>query len=80
MMKVVLSKWATDRVGYGDTPAVAAREAIHYLHRRVHGHGGIILLDRQGRTGVAHNTPRMAWGVRRSSGIGCAIEASTQND
>jgi beta-aspartyl-peptidase (threonine type) len=77
MMKVVLSKWATDRVGYGDTPEKAAREAIHYLHRRVHGHGGIILLDGKGRTGVAHNTPRMAWGVRRSGGVECAIEAKS---
>ena len=80
MMKVVLSKWATDRVGYGDTPSKAAQEAIHYLHRRVHGHGGIILLDRKGRTGVAHNTPRMAWAVRRSAGIECAIEAPAQDD
>lgn len=75
MMKVVLSKWATDRVGYGDDPQAAAREAIHYLHRRVHGHGGIILLDRKGRTGVAHNTPRMAWAVRRFSGAESGIEA-----
>jgi L-asparaginase / beta-aspartyl-peptidase len=73
MMKVVISKWATDRVGYGDEPEAAAQEAIHYLHRRVQGHGGIILLDRKGRTGVAHNTPRMAWAVRRSSGMESGI-------
>jgi len=24
----------------------------------------MILLDTQGRYGIAHNTPRMAWGVR----------------
>ncbi len=75
MMKVVLAKWATDRVGYGDDPEKAAREAIHYVHRRVHGHGGIILLDRKGRTGVAHNTPRMAWAVRRQAGEESGITA-----
>jgi beta-aspartyl-peptidase (threonine type) len=75
MMKVVLAKWATDRVGYGDDPEKAAREAIHYVHRRVHGHGGIILLDRKGRAGVAHNTPRMAWALRRAGGDESGITA-----
>ncbi len=75
MMKVVLAKWATDRVGYGDAPEQAAREAIHYVHRRVHGHGGIILLDRKGRAGVAHNTPRMAWAVQRVDGTQSGITA-----
>jgi L-asparaginase / beta-aspartyl-peptidase len=64
MMKLVLAKWAADRVMSGGDPARVAPEAIHYLHRRLHGHGGIILLDAQGRFGLAHNTPRMAWAVR----------------
>lgn len=75
MMKLVLSKWAADRVGQGADPRLAARESIHYLHRRLHGHGGIILLDREGRVGIAHNTPRMAWAVRRSEGMTSGIEA-----
>lgn len=75
MMKLVLAKWAADRVGQGADPLSAARESIHYLHRRLHGHGGIILLDRQGRLGIAHNTPRMAWAVRRSAGMTSGIEA-----
>ncbi len=73
MMKLVLAKWAADRVLSGADPARVAPEAIHYLHRRLHGHGGIILLDAKGRFGLAHNTPRMAWGLRtgerRNSGI-----------
>ncbi len=64
MMKLVLAKWAADRVLTGGDPAQVASEAIHYLHRRLHGHGGLILLDAKGRFGVAHNTPRMAWALR----------------
>jgi beta-aspartyl-peptidase (threonine type) len=64
MMKLVLAKWAADRVLEGNHPAKVAPDAIHYLHRRLHGHGGIILLDGKGRFGLAHNTPRMAWAVR----------------
>ncbi len=62
IMKLVLGKWAVDRVAAGSTPQKAATEAIAYLHRRLGGHGGIILLGPDGRLGLAHNTPRMAWG------------------
>ncbi|HET9743179.1 MAG TPA: isoaspartyl peptidase/L-asparaginase [Terriglobales bacterium] len=64
IMKLVLGKWAADRVEAGATPDAAAREAIGYLGSRLNGHGGMILLDAQGRFGIAHNTPRMAWGVK----------------
>jgi beta-aspartyl-peptidase (threonine type) len=66
MMKLVLAKWAADQVMAGRNPAQVASDAIHYLHRRLHGHGGVILLDTQGRYGIAHNTPRMAWALRTS--------------
>ncbi len=65
MMKLVLSKWAADRVEMGDVPQEVANAAIARLHKRLNGHGGIILLDAQGRIGLAHNTPRMAWALRR---------------
>ena len=68
IMKLVLGKWATDRISSGSAPELAAREAIGYLSSRVNGHGGMILLDARGRYGIAHNTPRMAWGVRTISG------------
>ncbi len=64
MMKLVLAKWATDRVTADVGPQQVAPAAIHYLHRRLNGQGGIILLDREGRVGIAHNTPRMAWAWR----------------
>ena len=66
IMKLVLAKWAADRVAAGNLPEWAAAEAIHYLESRVNGHGGMILLDVRGRYGIAHNTPRMAWAIRTS--------------
>ena len=63
IMKLVLGKWAVDRVASGDTPQVAAEAAIAYLYDRLGGHGGIILLGPNGEVGLAHNTPRMAWGL-----------------
>ena len=68
-MKLVLGKWAVDRVQQGTPPAQAAEEAIAYLFHRLGGHGGIILLGPMGRIGIAHNTPRMAWGTRTARGM-----------
>ncbi len=68
IMKLVLGKWAVDRVGAGATPQEAATDAIAYLYRRLGGHGGIILIGPDGRLGLAHNTPRMAWGIEDGSG------------
>jgi beta-aspartyl-peptidase (threonine type) len=73
IMKLVLAKWAADRVAAGNIPEWAAAEAMDYLKTRVNGHGGIILLDAHGKFGIAHNTPRMAWAFktpeREQSGI-----------
>jgi beta-aspartyl-peptidase (threonine type) len=69
IMKLVLGKWAVDRVAAGASPDEAAHEAIDYLFNRLGGHGGIILLDADGRVGLAHNTPRMAWGLRTVAGV-----------
>ncbi len=69
IMKLVLGKWATDRVAGGTAPEIAAREAISYLYNRLGGHGGIILLGPDGRFGLAHNTPAMAWGLATPGGM-----------
>jgi beta-aspartyl-peptidase (threonine type) len=69
IMKLVLGKWATDRVAAGSAPEFAAREAMSYLHNRLGGHGGIILLGPDGRFGMAHNTPAMAWGLATEGGL-----------
>ena len=66
IMKLVLAKWSTDRVRSGSVPEWVSKEAISHLEERVKGHGGIILLDPEGRCGIAHNTPRMAWAVRQA--------------
>ena len=67
IMKLVLAKWSADRVRSGSVPEWAAKEAISRLEERLQGHGGIILLDHEGRVGIAHNTPRMAWAVRQEA-------------
>ena len=74
IMKLVLGKWAVDRVEDGQSPEEAANAAIAYLYRRMGGHGGMILLAPDGRFGIAHNTPQMAWGVRTAGGVRTGIE------
>src|SRR6202042_1753047 len=73
IMKLVLGKWAVDRVAAGASPEQAASDAIAYLFTRLGGHGGIILLGPDGRIGVAHNTPRMAWGIAKDGGMQVGI-------
>lgn len=69
IMRLVLGKWAVDRVADGHTPQEAADAAIARLGSRLRARGGLILLDRLGRSGMAFNTPRMAWGVRTVASI-----------
>ena len=76
IMKLVLAKWAADRVESGSHPDWAAKEAINYLKQRVNGHGGIILLDSKGRFGIAHNTPRMAWALRTAQTEQAGIQST----
>ncbi len=73
IMKLVLGKWAVDRVAQGASPEQAASDAIAYLYDRLGGHGGIILLGPDGRLGLAHNTPRMAWGVQSPEGSSLGV-------
>jgi beta-aspartyl-peptidase (threonine type) len=68
IMKLVLGKWAVDRVPQVG-PEQAAQDAIAYLYARLQGHGGMILIGPDGRYGLAHNTPHMAWAVRDRAGL-----------
>jgi len=75
-MKLVLAKWTADRVENGMAPQEAAQQALYYLKTRLNGHGGIIIVDARGRFGLAHNTPRMAWGVQsaQKTATGISVE------
>jgi beta-aspartyl-peptidase (threonine type) len=64
IMKLVLAKWTADRIAAGNLPEWSAQEAMNHLKQRVDGHGGIIVLNREGHIGIAHNTPRMAWAYK----------------
>jgi beta-aspartyl-peptidase (threonine type) len=75
IMKLVLAKWAADRVRSGGAPDAVATEAMAYLKNRLQGHGGMILLDARGRFGIAHNTPRMAWAYKSTEGERAGIKA-----
>lgn len=80
IMKLVLGKWAVDRVAAGASPDEAAHDAIQYLFDRLGGHGGIILLGPDGRVGLAHNTPRMAWGIQTSEGMRLGVDCNQAAD
>jgi L-asparaginase / beta-aspartyl-peptidase len=64
IMKLVLAKWAVDRLGERLGPQPAAELAIERLAQRLDGMGGIILLDPGGRHGTAWNTAAMPWGLK----------------
>lgn len=59
--RVVLSKFAVDALAHDRHPNDAARAAVEMLASRVGGTGGVIMVDRFGRVGLAFNTPRMAY-------------------
>jgi beta-aspartyl-peptidase (threonine type) len=61
ILRVVLCKSAVDLLLAGRSPEQAGREALAALDR-VHGLGGLILVDTTGRVAAVFNTPRMARG------------------
>ncbi len=67
MIKVVMAKTVVDFMERdGKSPGVAGEKGIEILRRKTNGYGGVIVLDPQGRTGIAFNTPRMARGIMTS--------------
>src|SRR5258708_9319097 len=79
IMKLVLAKWAADRVRTGAAPDAVASEAMSYLQQRLKGHGGMILLDQRGRFGIAHNTPRMASTYRNTEREKAGVKSYSQH-
>jgi len=60
IMRVVLSKTATDAIEHGMTAQAAAEYAIRVLVDRVQGQGGLIIVDHNGNVGYAHSTRNIA--------------------
>lgn len=60
LMRVVISKTVCDFIAQGMTAQQAADAAIGILRERTTGEGGVIVIDRDGNVGVAHNTPYIA--------------------
>ncbi|HEY7984077.1 MAG TPA: isoaspartyl peptidase/L-asparaginase [Ktedonobacterales bacterium] len=59
-IRLLLARRATEYLAHGHSAQAAASAAIRLLGERVHGSGGLILLDGHGRVGYARNTPAMA--------------------
>jgi beta-aspartyl-peptidase (threonine type) len=60
-IRLLLARRALDFVAAGQPAQEAAASAIRLLGERVGGHGGLILLDGEGRVGFAYNTSAMAY-------------------
>lgn len=60
LMKIVISKTVCDLIAQGMTAQEAAEAAIAVLRERTTGEGGVIVIDRNGNVGIAHNTPYIA--------------------
>ena len=59
-IRLVVAKTLCDLIEQGHETEWAAEEMLRRLEERVHGVGGLIVLDREGRMVVRYNTPRMA--------------------
>ena len=80
IMKVLLSKTACDLLN-DHTAMQAAHMAVDLLQQRVQGLGGVILIDRLGNYGFAHNTVKMAFAYAHSSGeVVAQIKAAQVSD
>ncbi len=60
IIRIVLSKVVCELLGKGYAAQEAAEESVKMLERKIDGRGGIIVLDKEGNTGIFYNTPKMA--------------------
>ncbi len=60
-IRLLLAKRAADYLAAGQSAQSAASAAIRLLDERMHGSGGLILLDQHGNVGYARNTQTMAY-------------------
>ncbi len=59
MMRVLITKVAADFLNMGLDASHAAEAVLNYLDNTVGTEAGIIIVDRHGEVGMAHNTPDM---------------------
>jgi beta-aspartyl-peptidase (threonine type) len=65
-VRLMLARRACEFLAHGMSAQAAAEAAIRLLGERLGGTGGLILVDRQGHIGSAHNTPQMSYGYLTS--------------
>ncbi len=63
VLRLCLAKTACEWMRQGMHPEDAARASVQLLVDRTEGLGGIILVDRDGRVGLARTTTSMLWGA-----------------
>ncbi|XP_028513558.1 isoaspartyl peptidase/L-asparaginase [Exaiptasia diaphana] len=61
IFRVNLSRYALFMIQIGQTPADAAAAALRYMEQHVGGTAGIIIVTRDGESGVAFNSDHMPW-------------------
>jgi len=67
IMKVLLAKTICDGMSASNAQ-LAIEQALLLLQRRVGGLAGAVAIDNNGRYGLAHNTPRMAYAFLETEG------------
>jgi beta-aspartyl-peptidase (threonine type) len=68
IMRIAVAKDIMDRLAGGAAPATAARLVLAKLAVRVGGTAGALVLTKDGRFAIRHNTPRMAAGYWAGKG------------
>jgi beta-aspartyl-peptidase (threonine type) len=67
IIKVALAKSIVDQMELnGHDAETAARLGIERLQKKADGYGGVIVMSKEGKPGIAFNTPRMARAYRTS--------------
>lgn len=60
LMRIMISRVVLDCLQRGLSPDESSAHAVNLLQEKVRGKGGVICLNKDGETGYAFNTPRMA--------------------
>ncbi len=76
IMKAALSKTACDYLAAAFLAQRSATLAVREMENRWNGLGGVIVVDKKGNLGIAHNTPEMAFArIGRSGKLKSGISA-----